>query len=88
MRYTWTISSIAALVWLTGCSIQRGTIDFANPWFDVDCGPVAIIALRDSTILHVGGTYLMLSLPLYIPIIIIVALFTGYWLLLRWRSRA
>ena len=37
---------------MAGCTIQRGNLDFANPWFDLHCGPITLIAFRSSTVLH------------------------------------
>src|SRR5260221_598430 len=69
---------IALSAALTGCKIERHvTIDFANPMFDLHCGPVVLIAFAEETVLHVGTTYFMLSLPFYIPLAFLVALFVG-----------
>src|SRR5258705_9241527 len=77
---------VALLTMLVGCKIERGgIIDFANPMFDLHCGPVVLIAFPDSTVLHIGSTYFMLSLPFYVPLAFLVALFVGLWLMLRRR---
>jgi len=80
---------IALSIGLTGCKIERHVaIDFANPMFDVHCGPVALIGFPDSTMLHIGSTYFMLSLPFYVPLVFLVALFVGIWFIVRWRRHA
>jgi hypothetical protein len=80
---------IALPMVLAGCKIERDVIiDFANPMFDLHCGPVALIAFLDSTVLHIGGTYFMLSLPFYIPLVFLVAVFLGLWVILRRRQDA
>ncbi len=72
---------------VTGCKVERGgVIDFANPMFDLQCGPVVLIAFPDETVLHVGRTYFMLSLPFYVPVGFFVLLFAGLWFVIR-RSR-
>jgi hypothetical protein len=73
---TWL--SIPAL--LAGCAVEHGTLDFPNPLFDLHLGPVA---LPSSTVLRVGGTYLTLSLPFYIPLALLVAVVFIILLLLR-----
>ncbi len=80
---------IALSIVLAGCKIERHvTIDFANPMFDLHCGPVALITFPDSTVLHIGSTYFMLSLPFYIPLVFLVALFLGLCFILRRRQDA
>src|SRR5712672_1572313 len=69
-----------------GCKVERNVvIDFANPMFDLHCGPVSVIAFPNSTVLHIGSTNFMLSLPFYVPLAVLVALFVGLWLMLRRR---
>jgi hypothetical protein len=79
---------IALLIVLAGCKIERHvTFDFANPVFDLHCGPVTLSAFPDSTVLHIGSTYFMLLLPFYVPLIFLVP-FVGLWFILRRRQYA
>jgi len=79
---------MAAWAFQAGCTIQRGQLDFPKPWFDVQCGTVAVMAFRSSTVLQIGGTYFTLALPFYAPIIFAVILLTALWFEMRRRARA
>jgi len=84
---SWNYSLAALSTMLVGCKIERGgIIDFVNPMFDLHSGPVVFMAFPDSTVVHVGSTYLMLSLPFYVPLLFLVVLFVGLWFILRQRS--
>jgi hypothetical protein len=74
MRCTRCISFLAVLALVTGCTVQRGTLDFPNPWFDLHVGPLTFMAFQSSTVLRVGGTYFTLALPFYAPILFAVML--------------
>jgi len=86
MRYTPYMLFVATLVLVAGCTIQRGQLDFPNPWFDAHCGPVALVAFRSSTVVQIGGTYFALALPFYAPIILAVMLFAAIWFFIRRRA--
>jgi hypothetical protein len=88
MRLICHMLFLAALALAAGCTMQHGSLDFPNPWFDAHCGPVAVIAFRSSTVFRVGSTYFTLALPFYAPIILAVVLFTTLWFLIRRRARA
>ena len=81
-RYT-VLIGVSAL--LAGCAVEHGTIDHPNPLFDLHLGPVAFIAFPSSTVLHIGSTYLTLSLPFYFPLALFVALALLFVLLSRRR---
>jgi hypothetical protein len=85
IRYTLLL---ALSLLLAGCTVQRGHLDFPNPIFDLHCGPITFIALPSSTVVWIGGTYFTLSLPFYVPLVLIVTLVTVLWFLLRRRGHA
>ncbi|MCX6913630.1 MAG: hypothetical protein NT167_11380 [Verrucomicrobia bacterium] len=71
-----------------GCSVQRGSVDFPNPWFSGSLGPISLIAFHSSTVLQVGGTYFTLALPFYAPIIFCTMLVVVVWFVMKRRAHA
>ena len=88
MRRRLHMFPMVLLLPVAGCTIQRGNLDFANPWFDLHCGPITLIAFRSSTVLHVGTAYLTLSLPFYVPVILIIVLAGALWFAVGRRKYA
>jgi hypothetical protein len=86
MRFIRYMVAVAVAMLTPGCTVQRGTVDFPNPWFDVHCGFLGLIAFPSSTVLRVGSTYLTLSMPVYVPLGLIVVLIVVLWFILRRRE--
>jgi hypothetical protein len=80
MRWVRLTSFLLLCVLTAGCTFRRHVqVDFPDPLFDLDCGPVTLIALPSSTVLQVGGSYFILCLPFYVPLLLVAAV-VGLWL--------
>jgi hypothetical protein len=86
MRFIRYMVPVGVAMLTAGCTVQRGTVDFPNPWFDVHCGFLGLIAFPSSTVLRVGSTYLTLSMPVYVPLALIVVFIVALWIILRRRE--
>jgi hypothetical protein len=56
------------LLLLTGCSVERGHVDFVHPpLFELRLGEYrALMLFSDSTVFRTGGAYYTLSLPFWV----------------------
>jgi hypothetical protein len=88
MRCFWFIP---ILIWLTGCSVEHGHVDFVHPpLFQLSLGDYrALMFFRDSTVLRIGGAYYTLSVPFWVlTVLILGCLALMAWFIYIKRRRA
>ena len=77
---------IPLMVLLTGCSVERGQVDFVHPpLFQLSLGDYrALIFFKDSTVLRMGGSYYTLTVPFWIlPALVVGCLALAAWIIYR-----
>jgi hypothetical protein len=85
MRWIRHVPLAMVAVLFSGCVVEHGTLDFADPLFDLRLGSAAIICFPSSTVFRYGGTYLIVSVPWYLLIAGVVILATAIGVMIRKR---
>ena len=80
-----TARYIPLFLLLTGCSSETGQVDFVSPpLFELPLGNYrALMFFSDSTVLRMGGTYYIVSVPFWV----LVAFAAGCIALIIYRMR-
>jgi hypothetical protein len=62
---------LAIVAALSGCSVEHGVVDYANPMFDVNFGHYStLMFFPDGTVLRMGSSYYILNLPFYVLVVL------------------